>query len=179
MSSTHSGRLKMPKRALTQRRKCTISYKGKRIVLPYPKPSSVAISRAMHQNKARGTRPEIALRKFMWRQGLRGYRLNWPKAPGKPDIAYPGKKIAIFIHGCFWHRCPHCNLALPRANETYWSTKLNGNKRRDIQNKRRLKQQGWEVAALWECQLKKHPERAIQKLVRFICLCNMKRRERA
>ena len=75
-----------------------------------PKPLSESTSKVMSANKAKNTKPEIALRKALWSEGYKGYRLNWKNVPGRPDIAYPGKKIAIFVNGCYWHRCPKCDL---------------------------------------------------------------------
>ena len=67
----------------------------------------------MRANRARNTGPELRLRKALREAGLGGYRLNWKKAPGRPDIAYPGRKVAIFVHGCYWHHCPRCYPNLP------------------------------------------------------------------
>ena len=67
-------------------------------------------------------------RKTLREIGLSGYRLHWKKAAGRPDIAYPGRKIAIFVHGCFWHRCPYCDLPLPKSHPEFWSEKFKRNK---------------------------------------------------
>ena len=69
-----------------------------------PVPKSEAASRVMSANRGRDTGPELRLRRALWAAGRRGYRLHYKKAPGRPDIAYPSRKIAIFVHGCFWHR---------------------------------------------------------------------------
>lgn len=71
-----------------------------------PVPKSEATSRVMSSNRGRDTAPELALRRALWAAGRRGYRLHYKQVPGRPDIAYPTKKIAIFVHGCYWHRCP-------------------------------------------------------------------------
>ena len=78
-----------------------------------PIPKNASVSKVMSKNRSKGTKPELALRRFLFQNGIRGYRLNWKKAPGKPDIAFPGRKIAIFVHGCFWHHCPKCNNGYP------------------------------------------------------------------
>ena len=96
-----------------------------------PTPSSESTSKVMSANKAKDTKPEIKLRKILWKEGIRGYRLNWKKAPGRPDIAFPGRKIAIFINGCYWHRCPKCDLPLPKSNVQFWKDKFDNNIARD------------------------------------------------
>jgi DNA mismatch endonuclease (patch repair protein) len=79
-----------------------------------PKATSEAVSRSMKSNKSQGTLPELLLTKMVWNAGFRGYRKNDKRIPGKPDIYFPTMKLAILINGCFWHRCPYCNLPLPR-----------------------------------------------------------------
>ena len=108
----------------------------------------------MSRMGSKDTKPELMIRKAMWAAGLRGYRLHWKKAPGKPDIAFPGKKKALFIHGCYWHRCPSCNLPTPKNNADFWTSKFNRNKERDAENLDKLSAQGWSSLVLWECQVK-------------------------
>ena len=72
-----------------------------------------------------------------------GYRVAWKKAPGSPDIAYPGRKIAIFVNGCFWHRCPHCAPSLPKRNSDFWRHKFARNEERDARKVRELEDAGW------------------------------------
>lgn len=119
-----------------------------------PKPLSEKVSRTMSANKAKGTKPELQLRKVLWSNGLRGYRCNLKTVPGKPDIAFPKRKIAIFINGCFWHRCPLCKLKLPKSNKIFWVNKFKANKKRDKAKEKELIRQGWKVVTFWECQLK-------------------------
>ena len=138
----------------------------------YPKPSSEYVRRAMQGNQARNTKPEMLLRKALWHQGQRGYRLNWREVPGKPDIAFPGKKVAIFIHGCFWHRCPYCRLMIPRKNRAYWTAKLLGNQYRDSRTRRELKRLGWRAIVIWECRLKRNPLKAVTKVIDFLTETN-------
>ena len=113
-----------------------------------------ATRKSMRGNKGRGTKPELVVRKMLRELGYPGYRLNWKKAPGRPDIAYPGRKLAIFVNGCFWHRCPSCNLELPKSNQEFWEYKFKRNIERDRENIRDLKDRGWKVLVLWECDLK-------------------------
>ena len=69
--------------------------------------------------KQKNTKPEIAFKKALFASGFRGYRLHWPKVPGRPDTVYVSKKMAIFINGCFWHRCPYCKFSNPKSNVEY------------------------------------------------------------
>lgn len=113
-----------------------------------------AVHKSMVGNKRANTKPEILVRQVLRKAGLTGYRLQW-KVPGRPDVAWPGKKVALFVNGCFWHRCPYCKLPLPKSNIEYWSVKFEKNIERDERNLNLLQQQGWKVFVVWECQLKK------------------------
>ncbi len=119
-----------------------------------PIPTKVATSRIMSANKAKGTKPEIVFRKAIWSAGVKGYRVHWKKAPGSPDIAFPGKRIAIFIHGCFWHRCPTCAFTLPKSNTNFWKTKFLANKERDERKIKNLLEQNWKFLIVWECEIR-------------------------
>lgn len=126
--------------------------------LVIPPPSSEATTNVMKANKARNTKPELLLRKALREAGMSGYRLAFKNAPGRPDIVYPGRKIAIFVHGCFWHRCPRCNLPLPKSNVSYWKEKFKRNKERDIRKRKELEDAGWKVYEFWECEIYSHPD---------------------
>tara|TARA_Y100000746_G_C15414959_1_gene411882 strand:- start:503 stop:880 length:378 start_codon:yes stop_codon:yes gene_type:complete len=118
----------------------------------------------MSRNKARNTKPELNLRRSLYADGVRGYRLNWKKAPGTPDIAFPGKKIAIFINGCYWHRCPHCELPLPKTNKEFWEEKFDKNIKRDIKKEKELLDLGWIVLVFWECKIKTNMKDCTNKI---------------
>lgn len=118
----------------------------------------------MKGNVAKNSRPEVLLRRLLREAGYSGYRLHW-KVEGRPDIAYPGRKVAVFLHGCFWHRCPHCDLPMPKANTDYWTSKFARNQARDERNRRALEEQGWTVVTVWECQLKKDSQSVIAEVV--------------
>ena len=120
-----------------------------------PIPTSETISKVMSANRGKDTKPEIIFRKNLRKVGIPGYRLHWKKAPGRPDIAYPKHKVAIFVHGCYWHRCPHCKLPLPKSNTKFWREKFKKNKRRDKEKKKRLEKEGWKVFVFWECVVQK------------------------
>lgn len=119
-----------------------------------PRSSSEATTKVMKSNKRANTKPEMLVRKKLWEAGLRGYRLQW-KTAGRPDIAWPGKKVAIFVNGCFWHRCPKCDLPIPKSNVEYWVVKFETNVERDQRKIRELEEAGWTVHVIWECELKK------------------------
>jgi len=119
-----------------------------------PIPESEVTSRVMSANKGKNTKPELILRQLLWDSGLRGYRLHWKKAPGRPDIAYPGRKLAIFVNGCYWHRCPHCELPLPKSNTKWWKEKFERNTERDKRKLAALEEAGWRTLVVWECEMK-------------------------
>lgn len=105
----------------------------------------------MSKIKGKDTGPEIKLRKALWAEGFR-YRINY-KLPGKPDIVFPGKRIVIFVDGCFWHCCP-LHGAKPKTNREFWNKKLKKNKERDNKINRKLNEMGWKVLRFWEHQIK-------------------------
>ncbi len=119
-----------------------------------PAATDFGTHRSMQGNKGKDTKPELLVRERLREAGLTGYRLQW-KAPGRPDIAWPGRKVAVFINGCFWHRCPNCSPSTPKKNTDYWDAKFARNVERDQQNLEALRAGGWTVHVIWECQLKK------------------------
>ncbi len=114
-----------------------------------------AIKKSMKGNKRADTKPEMLVRQRLRAAGLTGYRLQWKKAPGRPDIAFPGRKIAIFVNGCFWHRCPHCHPSTPKRNAEFWEAKFRRNVERDARAVAELEQMGWLAITIWECELKR------------------------
>lgn len=118
-------------------------------------PTIPQVRKCMQGNKRRDTSPELKVRTMLRKLGYRGYRLDWKKAPGHPDIAFPGRKIAIFVQGCFWHRCPVCNYSLPKTNIEYWTAKFNRNVERDQRTRAQLEDMGWICIEIWEHQLRK------------------------
>lgn len=104
--------------------------------------------------RSRDTKPEIRVRRALHAAGLR-YRLHAKDLPGKPDILLRARRIAIFVHGCFWHQhpSPTCKLArMPKSRVEFWRTKLEGNRLRDERTRRQLEELGWRVIEVWECQ---------------------------
>lgn len=117
----------------------------------------------MRGNVAKNTTPEVRLRAMLREAGFPGYRLHWRKAPGRPDIAYPGRKVAIFVNGCFWHRCPHCKPAMPQTNREFWERKFELNAERDARKVSQLQDSGWTVLLVWECEIES--ESALARVV--------------
>lgn len=125
-----------------------------------------AVRKSMQGNKRRDTKPELLVRQRLRAAGLTGYRLDWGKAPGRPDIAFPGRKIAIFVNGCYWHRCPHCNPSMPSKNVEFWEAKFRRNVERDARALAELEELGWCTITIWECELKR--ERIDETMERVI-----------
>lgn len=122
-----------------------------------------AIMRAV---KPENTGPEIALRKMLHRLGYR-YKLHTRELPGKPDIAFPARRKVIFVHGCFWHghRCRYGRL--PKTRLEYWQPKIEANRARDTRKTNELLRAGWEIAVVWQCELK-DSARTLKKLTSFL-----------
>ncbi len=107
--------------------------------------------------KVRGwdTKPEMRVRRALHAAGIR-YRLHAKDLPGRPDIVLPSRRVAIFVHGCFWHRHPdpNCKLArLPKSRLDFWVPKLEANRARDELKEAALRDAGWTVRVIWECEL--------------------------
>lgn len=108
----------------------------------------------MSRVNAKNTKPELIVRKFIYSMGYR-YRLHDKKLPGKPDLVFPGRKKVIFIHGCFWHGHGGCKKSKrPSSNNEFWNHKIDQTITRDKINILDLKNLGWQVLTIWECELK-------------------------
>lgn len=119
-----------------------------------PKLSAEQRHRNMAAIKSRGTKPELMVRKYLWRAGFR-YRLNDRRLPGHPDIVLRKYRTCIFVNGCFWHGHEHCGgYTIPKTNTEFWKRKIERNKARDIEEQRQLAAMGWHCITVWECQLK-------------------------
>ena len=104
--------------------------------------------------RSKNTRPELLVRRFLWSKGLR-YRVHVANLPGTPDIAFTRQKLAIFIHGCFWHGHDGCSRGrLPKSRVAYWSSKIEATKFRDAAIAQQLKLEGWSQLVVWECQIR-------------------------
>lgn len=121
---------------------------------PYPVPSSAAVTAVMKGNRKVGSKPETQLRSALHRLGYR-FRKNFSIHAGelrvKPDIVFPKKRLAVFVDGCFWHRCP-IHGTEPSVNTAYWEPKLNRNVARDRRVDLALEAAGWRVVRVWEHQ---------------------------
>ena len=133
-----------------------------------PEPTSEITSKVMRANKRKDTVPELKLRRALREKGHDGYRLHWNKVPGRPDIANPGRKIAIFVNGCFWHRCPHCNPPLPKSHTEFWKKKFERNIERDSRKKKELLDNGWLVVTFWECEINNNLSRVVTDIIDII-----------
>lgn len=106
----------------------------------------------MSRISGRNTRPELVVRSVLHCLGYR-FRVHVSDLPGRPDIVLPRHRIAVLVHGCFWHRHAGCRFAYqPKSHVAFWSDKFDQNVRRDSNNKRNLRRLGWHVVVVWECQ---------------------------
>lgn len=111
-------------------------------------------SAVMRQVKGRDTTPELTVRRALTKLGAR-YRLHRKDLPGAPDVAMPGRRLAIFVHGCFWHGHDCARGArVPKQNRDYWLSKVDRNRARDARNRDALEAMGWRAEVIWECELK-------------------------
>ncbi len=120
----------------------------------------------MSRIRSTDTVPEIKLRRELWQRGLRGYRLH-KKITGKPDIVFTKNKVAIFVDGCFWHRCPIC-FVRPKSNNEYWDQKIARNISRDVEVVQILSEEGYRVIRLWEHDVLKSTDYCIELIERTI-----------
>jgi DNA mismatch endonuclease, patch repair protein len=108
----------------------------------------------MSRIRSKDTKPELLVRKFLHKNGFR-YRLHVKDLPGKPDIVLPKYKTVIFIHGCFWHGHEECKYALlPKTRTHWWADKIGANRANDLKASGLLKEAGWKIIAVWQCELK-------------------------
>jgi len=104
--------------------------------------------------RAKNTAPELAVRRALHRLGYR-FRLHTSDLPGKPDITFPARRKAIFVHGCFWHQHPGCSVAhLPNTRRDYWAAKFERTVERDARSIWEIRALGWEAMVVWECEIR-------------------------
>lgn len=121
----------------------------------------------MRRVRSKHTTPELAIRKMLHANGFH-YRLHSATLPGKPDLVFAKAKVALFVHGCFWHLHKGCSsVRMPKSRIDYWRPKLEGNRRRDRLAQRRLEALGWTVVVVWECELAA-PEATRRRLLRHL-----------
>src|ERR1700722_2395583 len=128
---------------------------GETILSPMDRLSRERRSQNMAAIRGKDTKPEWAVRRFIHARGLR-YRLHAKGLPGSPDLIFPARRAVIFVHGCFWHGCPHCTIGARqvKSNTPYWNAKVERNKSRDARVQDTLEDQGWKVMTRWECETK-------------------------
>lgn len=120
--------------------------------------------RAVH---SKDTKPEVLVRKALFKKGLR-FRLQRRDLPGKPDMFVLRYKVVVFVNGCFWHQHGCSMTTRPKSRSAFWNEKFDRNVARDVKTLRELSLQGFRVAVVWECSLKKGPERTVERLWSFI-----------
>lgn len=122
----------------------------------------------MRRIRGKDTTPELAVRKLCRELGFTGYRIHRKELPGKPDLAWLGRKLAIFVHGCFWH-AHDCSEGLrkPKSNLQYWIPKIERNQQRDVENIKNLRAAGWDVLIIWECEIGESTSLS-QKILQFL-----------
>ncbi|MDR3230205.1 MAG: very short patch repair endonuclease [Synergistaceae bacterium] len=114
-------------------------------------------ARSLNMAKIKSTRtaPEMFVRSRFHARGLR-YRANFGGMPGKPDLYFQGRKVAVFVHGCYWHRHPGCKYAYtPASRPEFWLPKLEDNRRRDLRVREELRERGIRVLIVWECTVRR------------------------
>lgn len=124
-------------------------------------------SEIMSRVRSRDTGPELVVRRIAHRLGFR-YRLHRRDLPGCPDIVFPRYRSVVFVHGCFWHRHPNCKYASsPKTRVEYWQNKFHSNVVRDARNETLLRNLGWRVMVIWECETKDH-ERVAERISSYL-----------
>lgn len=113
--------------------------------------------------KSRNTGPEVELRKALWGRGLRGWRCNYNRASGRPDIAWPARRVAVFVDGAFWHG--HPSRHKPGRSGEYWDRKIEQNVARDRRVDRELRDDGWEVLRVWDFEIHKDLQGVVARVV--------------
>ena len=107
---------------------------------------------------------ELEFRHLLWRAGVRGYRVHLPLLPGRPDLYFPSAKLAVFIHGCFWHRCPVCDLKPPKINAEFWTNKFAATLERDDRAVRALMERGIAASVVWEHEIEADPVALVDRI---------------
>ena len=121
-------------------------------------------SRMMSGIRGKDTKPEMLIRKGLFRRGFR-FRLHSKQLPGKPDLVFPRYHAVIFVHGCFWHR-HYCRLfKWPKSNTKFWHEKITSNVQRDQRCYQKLSETGWRILIVWECAMKGKKDREIDKVL--------------
>ncbi|RJX18464.1 MAG: DNA mismatch endonuclease Vsr [Desulforudis sp.] len=130
--------------------------------------SPIERSERMSRIRSKNSSPELKLRRLIHSMGFR-YRLHVNELPGTPDLVFPSRKSVIFLHGCFWHRHEGCKLArLPKSKLDFWKPKLETNRARDLLQQQQLRDLGWRLLVVWECEMV-YTERISTIVRNFLC----------
>jgi len=125
-------------------------------------------SEVMSKIRSKNTKPELIVRSALFRQGYR-FRIHRKDLPGCPDIVFSSRKVAIFIHGCFWHLHQGCrDGTIPKTSTAQWKAKLERNVLRDEEHVLRLEEMNWRVLTVWDCEIQKSLDDVIKRIVSFL-----------
>lgn len=127
-----------------------------------PRGRKLTKSEQMARVKRSETAPELALRRALWRRGLR-YRLR-PPLPGTPDLVFTSERVAVFVDGCFWHGCPE-HYTSPRTNAEFWLAKIGTNRSRDARVDEELRRLGWRPVRIWEHAIERDVDKAVRVVI--------------
>lgn len=135
-----------------------------------PIPRDPKRSLVMSAIRAKDTNPEKTLISQLRKNKVFGLRRYRKDLPGSPDLSFESHKVAVFVNGCYWHRCPYCKKPLPKTHRAFWKRKFAANLERDIRKKKELRKLGWRSVVIWECRLKKGPEREVARIKKMLDL---------
>ena len=124
----------------------------KRVRIVLDRVDEATRSAIMSKVRSKNTRPEMTVRRPLHKKGYR-FRLNRSDLPGRPDLVFPRYRVALFVHGCFWHRHGCDRSTMPKSNVDYWADKFQRNVERDCRVRRQLEESGWRTSIIWECDL--------------------------
>lgn len=125
-------------------------------------------SEVMSRIRGKNTKPELLLRSYLFKKGFR-FRIHKSDLPGKPDIVLPKYNTAIFVHGCFWHYHKDCQEGrIPSTREDYWKAKLLKTVERDVKHQDKIKEMGWKVLVVWECELENEFQETVSKVISIL-----------
>lgn len=124
------------------------------------------VAKYMAAIRSTSTQPEQRLSKMLRHEGI-PFKRNVAELPGTPDVVFSVQRLAVFVHGCFWHGCPRCYVS-PSVNVTYWTAKADRNRRRDRRAKRGLWRRGWGVVTVWECELERDANACVARILRAV-----------
>lgn len=133
-----------------------------------PPPSSAATRAVMKANRGSRTRPEALLAKALRFLGASGFARNHRTQVGRIDLCFRRERVAVLVHGCFWHRCQTCRLPLPKSHREFWMAKFRRNRARDRRLTRNLEELGWTVREVWEHEIEHQPRVAARRITRVL-----------